>query len=76
MEYSMELNLIANYNHWQCWIKCYPLQIFNPALFQTENIIKFFQMKGILKNMVICKFCETMENGQIKSIIWQSNMEM
>ena len=50
--------------------------IYNPALFQQEDIIKFFQMKGILKNSFNCsiygkiyKFVK--ENQTIDKYIWR-----
>ena len=31
--------------------------IFNPALFQTEILIQFFQNKNFIKNNVVCSEC-------------------
>ena len=53
-----------------------PPFIYNPALFQPENIIKFFQVTGILKNSFNCtvcgKICKIVKESQtIDKIIWR-----
>ena len=87
MEYSLEQNLVSNDNQFikesynnlapeNVELNGHPLNIYNPALFQPEIIIKFFQMKGILNKSVICtkcgKLCKMVkENQSIDKFIWR-----
>ena len=53
-----------------------PPIIYNPALFQPKNIIKFFQMKGILKKAFNCTVCGkkykiVKENQTVDKLIWR-----